>query len=164
MQHLFTEIQTAAAGAISVLIQGETGTGKELIAKAIHDHSSRNAGPFVAFNCAAIPTELIEGELFGNERGAFTGANERRIGYFEQADTGHFFLDEIGDMPLILQAKLLRVLQEREFQRLGGTSTISIDIRVLAATNQDLEDAIRDGYFREDLYHRLAAFLSRSRP
>ena len=158
MQHIFTQIQTAAAGNISVLIQGETGTGKELIAKAIHDNSQRSAGPFVAFNCAAIPTDLIEGELFGNERGAFTGAIERRIGYFEQADTGTLFLDDIGDMPLILQAKLLRVLQEREFQRLGGASTISIDIRVLAATNQDLENAIRDGYFREDLYHRLAAF------
>ena len=158
MQHLFTEIQIAAAGDISVLIQGETGTGKELIAKAIHDNSQRKEGPFVAINCAAIPTELIEGELFGNEPAAFTGANERRIGYFEQADTGTLFLDEIGDMPLILQKTLLRVLQEREFQRLGGTSTISIDIRVLAATNQDLEDALRDGYFREDLYHRLAAF------
>jgi len=158
MQHLFTEIQIAAAGDISVLIQGETGTGKELIAKAIHDNSQRKEGPFVAINCAAIPTELIEGQLFGNEPGAFTGANERRIGYFEQADTGTLFLDEIGDMPLTLQAKLLRVLQEREFQRLGGTSTLSIDIRILAATNQDLKDALRDGYFREDLYHRLAAF------
>jgi len=158
MQHLFTQIQTAAAGTISVLIQGETGTGKELIAKSIHDNSSRKEGPFVAINCAAIPTELIEGQLFGNEPGAFTGANERRIGYFEQADTGTLFLDEIADMPLTLQKTLLRVLQEREFQRLGGTSTISIDIRVLAATNQDLEDALRDGYFREDLYHRLSAF------
>ncbi len=158
MQHVFTQIQTAAAGDISVLIQGETGTGKELIAKAIHDNSQRKEGPFVAVNCAAIPTELIESELFGTKPGAFTGASERRIGYFEQADTGTLFLDEIGDMPLTLQAKLLRVLQEREFQRLGGTSTISIDIRVLAATNQDLEDAIRDGYFREDLYYRLAAF------
>ena len=158
MRHLFTQIQTAAAGDITVLIQGETGTGKELIAKSIHNNSPRKEGPFVAINCAAIPVELTEGELFGNERGAFTGANERRIGYFEQADTGTLFLDEIGDMPLTLQAKSLRVLQEREFQRLGGTSTISIDIRVLAATNQDLEDAIRDGYFREDLYYRLAAF------
>ena len=158
MQQLFAQIQTAAAGDISVLIQGETGTGKELIAKSIHDNSPRKEGPFVAINCAAIPAELIESQLFGNERGAFTGANERRIGYFEQADTGTLFLDEIGDMPLTLQAKLLRVLQEREFQRLGGTSTTSIDIRVLAATNQDLENAIRDGYFREDLYHRLAAF------
>ena len=158
MRHLFTQIQTAAAGDISVLIQGETGTGKELVAKSIHDKSQRKAGPFVAINCAAIPTELIESELFGYERGAFTGANERRIGQFEHANTGTLFLDEIGDMPLILQAKLLRVLQEREFQKIGGTSTISIDIRVLAATNRDLENAIRAGYFREDLYHRLAAF------
>ena len=158
MQHLFTQIQTVAAGDISVLIQGETGTGKELVAKSIHDNSPRKEGPFVAFNCAAIPPGLIESELFGNERGAFTGANQRRIGYFEQADTGTLFLDEIGDMPLTLQAKLLRALQEREFQRLGGTGTIATDIRVLAATNQDLENAIREGYFREDLYHRLAAF------
>ncbi len=158
MQQVFTEIQTAAAGDISVLIQGETGTGKELVAKAIHDNSLRKAGPFVAINCAAIPAELIESELFGSERGAFTGANERRIGQFEHANSGTLFLDEIGDMPLTLQAKLLRVLQEREFQRIGGTSTISIDIRVLAATNRDLENAIRTGYFREDLYHRLAAF------
>ena len=158
MQHVFTEIQTVAAGSISALIQGETGTGKELIAKSIHDNNPRKEGPFVAFNCAAIPDGLIESELFGNERGAFTGANERRIGYFEQANTGTLFLDEIGDMPLTLQAKLLRVLQEREFQRLGGTGTIATNIRVLAATNRDLEDAIREGYFREDLYYRLAAF------
>ncbi len=158
MRSLFTQIQTVAAGNISVLIQGETGTGKELVAKSIHDNSQRKTGPFVPINCAAIPTELIESELFGNERGAFTGANERRIGQFEQANTGTLFLDEIGDMPPILQAKLLRILQEREFQRIGGTSTISIDIRVLAATNQDLEDAIRKGYFRRDLYYRLSAF------
>ena len=135
MRSLFTQIQTVAAGDISVLIQGETGTGKELVAKSIHDNSQRKAAPFVPINCAAIPTELIESELFGNERGAFTGASERRIGQFEQANTGTLFLDEIGDMPPILQAKLLRILQEREFQRIGGTSTISIDIRVLAATN-----------------------------
>ena len=158
MQHLFTQIQTAAAADITVLIQGETGTGKELVARSIHDNSPRKAGPFVAVNCAAIPAELIESELFGHEHGAFTGAIAQRIGKFEQANTGTLFLDEIGDMPPALQAKLLRVLQEREFQRLGGTGTISIDIRVLAATNQDLEDAIRDGYFREDLYYRLAAF------
>ena len=158
MQHVFTQIQAAAAGDISVLIQGETGTGKELIARSIHDNSPRKEGPFVAINCAAIPTELIESELFGHERGAFTGANERRIGHFEQADTGTLFLDEIGDMPLTLQAKLLRILQERECQRLGGTSTISIDIHVLAATNQDLDNAIRAGYFRKDLYYRLSAF------
>lgn len=158
MQYLFTQIQTAAAGDITVLIQGETGTGKELIARSIHDNSPRKTGPFVAVNCAAIPEGLVESELFGHERGAFTSAYQPRIGQFEQANTGTLFLDEIGDTPLILQAKLLRVLQEREFQRLGSTSNISIDIRVLAATNQDLENAIRDGYFREDLYHRLAAF------
>ena len=158
MQQVFTQIRAAASGNITVLIQGETGTGKELVAKAIHDNSPRKVAPFVAVNCAAIPAELIESELFGNERGAFTGATERRIGYFEQANTGTLFLDEIGDMPLTLQAKLLRVLEEREFQRIGGKSTISIDIRVLAATNQDLENAIREGYFRRDLYHRLAAF------
>ena len=158
MQYLSTQIQIAAARNITVLIQGETGTGKELIAKSIHDNSQRKAGPFLAINCAAIPAELIESQLFGHERGAFTGATERRIGYFEQANTGTLFLDEIGDMPLTLQATLLRVLQEREFQRIGGTSTIPIDIRVLAATNQDLENAIREGYFREDLYYRLAAF------
>ena len=158
MQRVFTQIQAAGAGDISVLIQGETGTGKELIAKSIHDNSRRKAGPFVAINCAAIPTELIESELFGYERGAFTGANDRRIGQFEQANRGTLFLDEIGDMPLTLQAKLLRVLQEREFQRIGGISTISIDIRVLAATNRDLQVAIQQGFFRSDLYHRLAAF------
>ena len=142
MQHLFTQIQIAA-GDITVLIQGETGTGKELIAKSIHDNSPRKAGPFVAINCTAIPAELIESMLFGNERRAFTGASERRIGYFEQADTGTLFLDEIGDVPITLQAKLLRVLQEREFQRIGGTSNISIDIRVLAATNRDLQISIQ---------------------
>ena len=117
MQHLFTRIQTAATGDITVLIQGETGTGKELLAKSIHDNSPRKVRPLVAVNCAAIPEGLIESELFGNERGAFTGATERRIGKFEQANTGTLFLDEIGNMPPILQAKLLRVLEEREFQR-----------------------------------------------
>ena len=158
MQQVFTQIRAAAAGNITVLIQGETGTGKELVAKSIHDNSPRKTAPFVGVNCAAIPAELIESELFGNERGAFTGAIERRIGQFEQANTGTLFLDEIGDMPLTLQAKLLRVLEEREFQRIGGKSTISVDIRVLAATNQDLGNAIREGSFREDLYYRLAAF------
>ena len=158
MQQVFTQIKTAAAGDITVLIQGETGTGKELIAKSIHVNSSRKVSPFVAINCAAIPTDLIESELFGHERGAFTGATYQRIGKFEQAHTGTLFLDEIWDMPLTLQAKLLRVLQERECQRLGGTSTISVDLRILAATNQDLKDAIRDGYFRKDLFYRLSAF------
>ena len=158
MQHLFTQIQTAAAADITVLIQGETGTGKELVARSIHDNSQRKAGPFVAVNCAAIPAELIESELFGHEHGAFTGAIAQRIGKFEQANAGTLFLDEIGDMPPALQAKVLRVLEEREFQRIGGTKTISIDIRVLAATHRDLADAAEKDAFRLDLYHRLAAF------
>ena len=164
MQHLFTRIQTAAAADITVLIQGETGTGKELVARLIHDNSPRKTGPFVAVNCAAIPTELIESELFGHEHGAFTGAIAQRIGQFEQANTGTLFLDEIGDMPPTLQAKLLRVLQEREFQRIGGTSTISVDIRVLAATHRNLTDTAKKGDFRSDLYHRLAAFTIRIPP
>lgn len=158
MQQLFSQIQTAAKGTITVLIQGESGTGKELVAKSIHYNSPRKSGPFVAINCAAIPEALIESELFGHERGAFTGASERRIGKFEQAHTGTLFLDEIGDMQPGLQAKLLRVLQDQEFQRVGGTSTISIDIRVLTATNQDLAEAIKTGDFRMDLYYRIAAF------
>jgi len=137
-----------------VLVQGETGTGKELVAKAIHYHSARN-GPFVALNCSAIPNELLESELFGYERGAFTGAVERRIGKFEAAASGTLFLDEIADMPLALQAKLLRVLQEREFTRVGGRDAIRADVRIIAASNQDLEGAVRGGRFREDLFFRL---------
>ena len=158
MQQVFSQIQTAAKGTISVLIQGASGTGKELVAKSIHANSPRKNAPFVAINCAAIPEALIESELFGHERGAFTGATTRRIGKFEQANTGTLFLDEIGDMPLTLQAKLLRVLQEQQFQRVGGTSTISTDIRVLTATNKDLVDAIEKDTFRMDLYYRIAAF------
>ena len=158
MQQLFTQIQTATEGTITVLIQGESGTGKELVAKSIHYNSPRKSGPFVAVNCAAIPEALIESELFGHERGAFTGATERRIGKFEQANKGTLFLDEIGDMQPTLQAKLLRVLQDHQFQRVGGTNTISTDIRVLTATNQDLTDAIERGDFRPDLYYRIAAF------
>ena len=158
MRRLFARIQRATEGNITVLIQGESGTGKELVAKSIHYNSPRKAGPFVAINCAAIPESLIESELFGHERGAFTGANARRRGQFEQAHTGTLFLDEIGDMPLALQAKLLRVLQERKFQRVGGTDDVDIDIRVLTATNQNLADALKTGTFREDLYYRIAAF------
>ena len=158
MQQLFTQIQKATEGTISVLIQGASGTGKELVAKSIHYNSPRKSGPFVAVNCAAIPEPLIESELFGHERGAFTGATERRIGQFEQADTGTLFLDEIGDMQPALQAKLLRVLQDKQFQRVGGTSTISTDIRVLAATNTDLSNAIERGDFRLDLYYRIAGY------
>ena len=158
MQQLFTQIQTAAEGDITVLIQGESGTGKELVAKSIHYNSPRKAGPFVAVNCAAIPEALIESELFGHERGAFTGATALQIGKFEQANKGTLFLDEIGDMQPALQAKLLRVLQDHQFQRVGGTRNISTDIRVLTATNTDLADAIEKGTFRMDLYYRIAAF------
>ena len=158
MQQLFTQIQAATEGNISVLIQGESGTGKELVAKSIHYNSPRKNGPFVAVNCAAIPEPLIESELFGHERGAFTGATALRIGKFEQANKGTLFLDEIGDMQPALQAKLLRVLQDHEFQRVGGTSTISTDIRVLAATNTDLSNAIERGEFRLDLYYRIAGY------
>jgi DNA-binding NtrC family response regulator len=155
MQNIYKEIGRVAAKPVSVLIQGETGTGKELIARAIYQHSNRANAPFIAINCAAIPETLLESELFGHERGAFTGAGTKRIGRFEQADHGTIFLDEIGDMTLDTQAKLLRVLQERTLQRLGGKETISVDVRVIAATHRDLETAIREKQFREDLYYRL---------
>ena len=158
MQHVYALMQRAAESDITVLVQGESGTGKELVAKLIHYNSARKSSPFVAVNCAAIPETLIENELFGHERGAFTGAATRRIGQFEHAQGGTVLLDEIGDMPLALQAKLLRVLEEREIQRVGGTATIPIDIRVVAATNRNLESAVKDGGFRADLFYRLAAF------
>ena len=158
MQEVYALMQRAAESDITVLIQGESGTGKELVAKLIHYNSPRKTGPFVAVNCAAIPEALIESELFGHERGAFTGASTRRIGQFEHAQGGTVLLDEIGDMPLALQAKLLRVLEEREIQRVGGTATIPIDIRVIAATNRDLESAVQEGEFRADLFYRLSAF------
>jgi DNA-binding NtrC family response regulator len=140
---------------VNVLIRGETGTGKELIARAIYQNSDRANAPFVAINCAAIPETLLESELFGHERGAFTGASAQRIGRFEQANRGTIFLDEIGDMTPGTQVKVLRVLQEKCLQRLGGRETIPVDVRVLAATNHDLETAIREKRFREDLYYRL---------
>ncbi|MEB2284357.1 MAG: nitrogen regulation protein NR(I) [Polyangiaceae bacterium UTPRO1] len=155
MQDIFKTIGRLASSDATILIEGESGTGKELIARAIHAHSPRWSGPFIALNCAALPRDLLESELFGHERGAFTGANERRIGRFEAAGGGTLFLDEIGDMPLDLQVKLLRVLQEREFSRVGSTTTIATDARMIAATNQILERAVRDGRFREDLYFRL---------
>ena len=158
MRQVYALMERAVESDITVLIRGESGTGKEMIAKSFHFHGPRRRGPFVAVNCAAIPEGLIESELFGHERGAFTGANQRRIGAFEQARGGTIFMDEIGDMPLALQSKLLRVLQEREFQRVGGTSSIHIDARVIAATNKDMEMAIEAGEFRRDLYYRLAVF------
>ncbi len=164
MRELYSLIQRATEGNITVLIQGESGTGKELVARSIHYNSQRKAGPFVTINCTAIPESLIESELFGHERGAFTGASARRIGKFEQADKGTIFLDEIGEMQLSLQAKLLRVLQERHFQRVGGATNIVTDIRVLTATNRDLEAAVNAGGFREDLYFRIAAFPIRIPP
>jgi two-component system, NtrC family, nitrogen regulation response regulator GlnG len=137
------------------LITGESGTGKELVAKALHKHSPRSSGPFIALNTAAIPKELLESELFGHERGAFTGANERRTGRFEQADDGTLFLDEIGDMPAELQTRLLRVLADGEFYRVGGHTPLRVNVRVIAATHQNLEKRVKEGAFREDLFHRL---------
>jgi two-component system nitrogen regulation response regulator GlnG len=154
MQEVYKAIGRVAPTDATVLIQGETGTGKELVAKTVHYHSARR-GPFMALNCSAIPNELLESELFGYERGAFTGAMERRAGKFEAAAGGTLFLDEIADMPLALQAKLLRVLQEREFTRVGGREPIRADVRIVAASNQDLEAAVRDARFREDLFFRL---------
>ena len=142
----------------TALIEGETGTGKELIARAIHQHSSRRDRSFVKLNCAAIPLGLLESELFGHERGAFTGAVARKVGRFEAADRGTLFLDEIGDIPLELQAKLLRVLQEGEFERLGSTQTLRADVRLVAATNHDLTDMVSKKHFRSDLYYRLNVF------
>ena len=155
MQTICKEIGRVADKPVTVLIQGETGTGKELIARAIYQHSPRAKAPFIAINCAAIPENLLESELFGHERGAFTGADQRRIGRFEQANKGTLFLDEIGDLPASTQVKLLRVLQQQTFQRVGGTETIAVDVRVLTATHRHLETMIREGKFREDLFHRL---------
>ncbi|MDD2319811.1 MAG: sigma-54 dependent transcriptional regulator [Geobacteraceae bacterium] len=155
MREIYKTIGKVAPSDITVLIQGESGTGKELIARAIHFNSKRLGKPFIALNCAAIPKELLESELFGFEKGAFTGAVERKLGKFEQANGGTIFLDEIGDMPLDLQAKILRVLQEKEVTRTGGNQSITVDTRIVAATNQDLEERVREKAFREDLYYRL---------
>ena len=155
MQEVFRAIGRLAKSNINVLIWGESGTGKELVASALHQYSPRSTESFVPINTAAIPAELLESELFGHEKGAFTGAHERRIGRFEQANGGTLFLDEIGDMPAALQTRLLRVLSDGKFYRVGGRDQVSVDVRILAATNQDLEKRVASGQFREDLYHRL---------
>ena len=155
LSRLRDQIRLVAPTNASVLITGENGTGKELVARAVHYYSQRRTRPFIEINCAAIPDELIESELFGHERGAFTGAVAQKKGKFDLADGGTIFLDEIGDMSLRTQAKVLRILQERKFERVGGTRTIEVDVRVVAATNKVLEDEIKNGYFREDLFYRL---------
>jgi len=155
MQEVFRTIGRLSRTSISVLITGETGVGKEVVARALHQHSPRSGGPFVAINTAAIPTELLESELFGHERGSFTGAHARRPGRFEEAAGGTLFLDEIGDMPLPLQTRLLRVLAEGDYYRVGGRDLLRADVRIVTATHQDLKARIADGSFREDLYHRL---------
>jgi len=155
MKRIFELVNTIAGLSSTVLIQGETGTGKELIAKAIHFNSPRKDQKLVSINCGAIPENLLESELFGHVKGAFTGAVQTRIGRFEQANGGTIFLDEIGNMPVSLQVKLLRVLQEREFERVGGNSTVKVDVRIVAATSSNLEQMVKEGTFREDLYYRL---------
>lgn len=155
MRETYKTIGKVAASDVTVLIQGESGTGKELVARAVHFNSARLGKPFIAINCAAIPRDLLESELFGSEKGAFTGSGNRKQGKFEQADHGTIFLDEIGDMPLDLQAKILRVLQEQEVTRIGGNQSISVDVRIVAATNQALLEKVRQKEFREDLYYRL---------
>jgi len=155
MQEVFRAIGRLSRSSISVLINGESGTGKELVAQALHSHSPRSQAPFIPLNMAAIPKDLIESELFGHEKGAFTGANSVRQGRFEQAHNGTLFLDEIGDMPLEIQTRLLRVLSDGQFYRVGGHSPVQVDVRIIAATHQNLEDRVKNGEFREDLFHRL---------
>ncbi len=158
LEEVSRALQRAASADATVLLTGESGTGKELFARALHQLSPRGKGPFLAINCAAIPEFLLENELFGHERGAFTGALNRKMGKFELADHGTVLLDEIGDLTLSLQAKLLRVLQEHTFERVGGTATVSVDVRIVAATNRDLKSAVDDKLFRDDLYYRLSVF------
>ncbi len=164
MQQVYMAIGRVAPTDATVLIRGESGTGKELVARAIHQNGNRSDRPLLTVNCVAIPETLLESELFGHERGAFTGANSRKIGKFEQSSGGTIFLDEIGDVSPGIQAKVLRVLQERRFERLGGNETVHVDVRVLAATNRDLEKAMAEGSFREDLYHRINVVTIRVPP
>src|SRR5690349_14313732 len=158
MSRLMTQIERVAASETRVCILGETGTGKELVARTLHQKSPRSGGPFVTLNCAAVPAELIESELFGHEKGSFTGAAARHLGKFEQAAGGTLFLDEIGDMPVAMQAKLLRVLEEGEVERIGGSGTVKVDVRVIVATHRDLAEQVREGKFRQDLFHRIYVF------
>jgi len=158
MRRVAAQMDRVAASETRIAILGETGTGKELVARTLHERSPRHAGPFVTLNCAAVPAELIESELFGHEKGAFTGAGARHLGKFEQAQHGTLFLDEIGDMPLPMQAKLLRVLEEGEIERVGGERSISVDVRVVVATHRNLAELVAQGKFRQDLYHRVYVF------
>jgi DNA-binding NtrC family response regulator len=164
MQEVYKAIGRVAPQDVTVLIRGESGTGKELVARAVYQHSARHKGQFLAVNCAAIPDALLESELFGHEKGAFTGADQRRIGKFEQCSGGTLFLDEIGDMSSLVQSKVLRVLQSQQFERVGGNQTISTDVRVIAATNRALEKMVEDGEFRSDLYYRLSGFTIQLSP
>jgi len=158
MRRVMAQVERVAAGETRVCILGETGTGKELVARTLHERSPRAGGPFVTVNCAAVPAELIESELFGHEKGSFTGAAGRHIGKFEQAQRGTLFLDEIGDMPLAMQAKLLRVLEENEVERIGGDKPVAVDVRVIVATHRSLEKLVAQGKFRQDLFHRIYVF------
>jgi DNA-binding NtrC family response regulator len=158
MSRLMAQLERVAASETRVCILGETGTGKELVARTLHQKSQRSSGPFITLNCAAVPAELIESELFGHEKGSFTGAAARHLGKFEQANGGTLFLDEIGDMPLSMQAKLLRVLEEGEVERIGGNGTVKVDVRVIVATHRDLSEQVREGKFRQDLFHRVYVF------
>ncbi len=163
LRHVLQQLHRAAATDATVLLEGESGTGKELFARGLHALSPRADGPFVAINCAAIPDTLLETELFGHEKGAFTGAVARKAGRFELAHRGTLFLDEIGDLPLALQAKILRALEEKRFERVGGTQSLVVDVRVVAATNRNLKQRVAERQFREDLFFRLSVFPIRSR-
>jgi DNA-binding NtrC family response regulator len=158
MKKVLAQVERVAATETRVCVLGETGTGKELIARTLHEKSPRRSGPFIALNCAAVPAELIESELFGHEKGSFTGAASRHVGKFEQGEHGTLFLDEIGDMPLAMQAKLLRVLEESEVERIGASKPVAVDVRVLVATHRNLEELVRQGKFRQDLFHRIYVF------
>ena len=158
MRKMMAQAERVAASETRVCILGETGTGKELVARTLHEHSPRRNGPFVTLNCAAVPAELVESELFGHEKGAFTGAATRHAGKFEQAERGTLFLDEIGDMPLAMQAKLLRVLEQNEIERVGGERPVAVDVRVIVATHRRLESLVQEGKFRQDLYHRIYVY------